>query len=141
MGTDNKGNDTGVLNAIKMGIEETLGIIGEIREGLLDCSRRLRVEQEGQVFTTLSEGIKNLSYLMDFIKELKNGLDHLMLKGCNLPEGSLSCWDRSLEIFKEMHSAFERKDWITVSDIIEYELYPLLIEGEKGLSKLKDGIF
>jgi len=130
--------DAELLSAMRKGITEALGIIGEIGDGLLGCSDLLRVEQTDKVFIDLSEWIKNLGCLMDFIKELKRGVGYL--KGVGTSTEPLLCWDRSFNVFEEMLSAFENKDWITLADLIQYELHPLLVEGEKGLSELKDTI-
>ena len=73
----------------------------------------------------------NLSDLMDFVRELRNGLEQ-----SEISSESLSSWNKSVDIFKEMLSAFEGKDWITLADLIEYELNPLLLEGKNGLSEL-----
>ncbi len=136
MGIDDAKKEIELVNAMKKGICEAVGIVREVGKGLMGCAHLLRVEQTERVFTALSEGIKDLSHLIDFIKELKSGMEHL--KGSNVSMEPLLCWDRSLNVFEEMLSAFERKDWITLSDLIQYELHPLLIEGEKGLSDLKE---
>lgn len=132
--------DVELADSIKGNITNVIGIVKEIRDGLVNCASILRVEQSEKVFMDLSEGIKNLNHLVDFIKELKIGVEHLELKGYNVSSEPLLCWDKSLDIFNEMLSAFESKDWITLSDLIQYELQPLLTEGEKGLSDLEKRI-
>ncbi len=123
-----------LLDAMRKGAAETTGIVKEIRDELLDCSHLLRVEQTHKVFTALSEGIKNLGHLMDFIREMQTGIEQLKRFDISI-EPPLH-WDRSLNVFKEMLSAFENKDWITLSDLIQYELNPLLIKEEEWLGAL-----
>lgn len=124
-----------LLTAINEGIIGACEIIGQISGRLMDCANFLRMEQNEKVFNDISVLMDNLSDLMDFIRELKNGLEQFGIS----PE-SLSSWDKSVDIFKEMLPAFEGKDWITLADLIEYELNPLLLEGKNGLSELKEGL-
>jgi hypothetical protein len=125
-----------LLNAIRNGVTEANTVIEDIGNGLVECARLLRVEQSERSSAALSEGVKNLNHLVDFIKELKRGIGHL--KGFNVPPDIFSCWDKSVGLFNEMFSAIEGKDWITLADLIEYELHPLLAEGKKGLSELHE---
>lgn len=126
--------DAELIEAMRNGIIESLEIIKAMGEDLANCSSLLRVEQSERVFTALSDGLENLGHLMDFVQEIKRGIDHL--KGRDISAEPLSCWDKSLGLFKEMLSAFENKDWITVADLIQYETCPLLEEGRKGLTEL-----
>ena len=129
---------TELVNAMKNGITDAIGITEQIGDKLLDCSHLFRVEHSEDVFNDLSEGINNLSDLVDFIRELKRSMG--TLKGHTSVEPFLSPWNRSLEVFQEMLSAFESKDWVTLSDIIQYELHPLLVEGGRGLSELSESL-
>ncbi|MBI4620069.1 MAG: hypothetical protein HY739_07900 [Desulfobacterales bacterium] len=131
-----EGKEIELVNAMKNGITEAIGITKEIGDRLLDCSCLLRVEHSEEVFNALLGGINNLSDLVDFIKELKRGME--TLKDYSQVEPFLSSWDGSLKIFEDMLPAFESKDWITLSDLIQYELHPFLVEGEKGLSELNE---
>ncbi|VAX27371.1 hypothetical protein MNBD_NITROSPIRAE02-23 [hydrothermal vent metagenome] len=136
MGNDDMKRDVDLVKAIQEGIKEADGIITEIGESLLDCVNLLRTEQSDRVFKALSEGIKNLNHLMDFIREVKKGVEHLRLKGYAISMEPFACWDNSLDIFREMLSAFETSDWVTLSDLVQYELPPLFEEGKKGLSEI-----
>jgi len=120
-----------LLTAIKDGIISTCESIGQISGRLMDCANSLRIEQTEKVFNDISVLMDNLSDLMDFVRELRNGLEQ-----SEISSESLSSWNKSVDIFKEMLSAFEGKDWITLADLIEYELNPLLLEGKNGLSEL-----
>lgn len=133
MAITNKEKREGLLTAIKDGVINTCEVIDQICSNLMDCANFLRVEPGEKVFNNLSGLMDNLSDLMEFIRELKGSLEKLEISW-----ETSSSWDRSLDIFKDMLSAFENKDWITLSDLIQYELVPLLNEGNKGLSELKD---
>jgi len=122
-----------LLTAIKDGIISTCESIGQISGRLMDCANSLRIEQTEKVFNDISVLMDNLSDLMDFVRELRNGLEQ-----SEISSESLSSWNKSVDIFKEMLSAFEGKDWITLADLIEYELNPLLLEGKNGLSELNE---
>jgi len=130
--------DVELVEALRKGISEADGIVTEIGDGLLDCVNLLRSEQSDEVFMALSEGIRNLDHLMGFVREVKRGIGHLRLRGYDISMDSFACWDDSLTIFRDMLSAFETRDWVTLSDLIQYELPPLLREGRKGLSEISE---
>ncbi len=69
---------------------------------------------------------------------MKKGVEHLRSKGYDISMEAFACWDNSLGIFREMLSAFETRDWVTLSDLIQYELPPLFEEGKKGLSEISE---
>jgi len=138
MEDDDMKRDAELVKAIQKGITEADEIVTEIGDKLLDCVNLLRTEQSDRVFKELSEGIKNLNHLMDFIREVKKGIEHLRLKGYDISMEPFACWDNSLDIFREMLSAFENRDWVTLSDLIQYELPPLFEEGKKGLSEITE---
>lgn len=122
-----------LLNAVKNSLKDAEEIVDEIGNRFMECARLLRIEQSEKVFNDLSIGMDNLRHLNDFIKELKNGLEHL-----GASTEPLAYWDRSIGMFKEMLSAFEKKDWINLADLIQYELDPILAEGRKGFAELKE---
>jgi len=138
MGNDDMKKDVELVKSIQKGITAADEIITEIGDRLLDCVNLLRTEQSDRVFMELSEGMKNLNHLMDFIREMKKGVEHLRLKEYDISMEPFACWDNSLGIFREMLSAFETRDWVTLSDLIQYELPPLFEEGKKGLSEIKE---
>ncbi|GMT48352.1 MAG: hypothetical protein IEMM0007_1918 [bacterium] len=138
MGNDDMKKDVELVKAVQKGITETDEIVTEIGDRLLDCVNLLRTDQSERVFMALSEEIKNLNQLMDFIREVRKGVEHLRLKGYDISMEPFACWDNSLDIFREMLSAFETKDWVTLSDLIQYELPPLFEEGKKGLFEIKE---
>ncbi|MBI4687004.1 MAG: hypothetical protein HY756_04375 [Nitrospirae bacterium] len=137
---DNKERSLQLIEALRNGISETGRLIIDIKGGLSECARLLRIEQNADILTLLAGRLSNLSHLNDFIGELRKGIEQLNLQGYNISGTDLSHWDKSIRLFKDMLSALEAKDWITLSDLIQYELDPFLIEGERGLSHLLEAL-
>lgn len=130
--------DKDIIDAMKKGVSETIGTIDEINKRLLDLSSRLRIEQGEGTFNALSQGIENIKALLEFINELINGSNYLNLRGGSISTEMFSKLEKTTGVFNEMLSAFEGKDWITVADIMEYEINPILLEIKKGLDTLND---
>ncbi len=133
---NNKDKQIALLEALKKGITEVGDLISIASEGLVQCATLLRVDQSEKVFSNLSEGLKSLNAIIDFIVQVEKGIDQLNTQGYNISKDSLACWGKSIPVFEEMLSAFESKDWVTVCDLIQYEIDPLLKEGEQGLKSL-----
>jgi len=127
-----------LVDAIYSGIITTQEMVAEIGDNLLECSNTLRIGQSEAVFTDLSTGFDDLASLIDFVTSLKRGLDELS-SGDGWKQ-KLLCWDKTLAVFEEMHASFEREDWITLADMIEYELLPLLQEGCLVFSEIQQGM-
>ena len=56
----------------------------------------------------------------------------------NLDGVHLASWDACAGTFKGVVDALERRDWILLSDLIEYELCPALDETEKEMVALRE---
>lgn len=125
-----------LLSRIREGVESALSVVGEIDGRLLDCSKRLRVDPSGEAFTALSTGLTNLGDLIDLVKEIGNGAAHLASRP--LPADAFASLEKSVSLFQGMQEALEGKDWITLADLIQYELSPLLGQGEKDLAAVRD---
>ncbi|MBN2653642.1 MAG: hypothetical protein JXR79_00805 [Nitrospirae bacterium] len=136
----NKINNEDLKKVLLKEINSAHEVLIQITDGFSECTNTLRVEQNENVFTLLSELIKNLNLFVDFIKELKTGVDHLNESGHNLPVEPLIHWDKSLELFKNMLESFEGSDWVTLCDLMQYELIPMLKEGEEKLVNLKSAL-
>ena len=127
---------TELLARIREGIDNAVSVIGEIDRRLLACSNRLRVDQSDDTFTALSLEISNLDALVALMQEIKNGVAHLASRA--VPTDAFSALEKSLSLFQQMQAAMEGKDWVTLADLIQYELSPLLADGKKDLSGLRD---
>ena len=126
--------------AIMKSLDDIPEIIDELDGSLGKTAAALRIGQDEEVFGRLSQGLDGLKYLVQYIGELTNGLKHLEGCGQEVPVDSISCWERSAGLFKEMLACFESEDWVSVSDMIEYEIRPLLKEGRQGLVAVRDGL-
>lgn len=124
-----------LLEAVTKGVSDVEGLIGQIAENILACANSLRVEQSKEVFDVLGGSLEDLGHLMEFVSELSSGLVKL-----NLSVAHLECWEKSRRIFEEMLAAFQRQDWVTFSDLIQYEFHPVLKEGQEGFRKLKEDL-
>jgi hypothetical protein len=125
-----------LLAKLLEGVDGALGTVEEIDKRLVACSKLLRVGNDAEVFTALSSGISNLGDLFDLVREIKNGVS--VLKSRSIPAEAFVSWEKSVDLFREMLAAFEGKDWITLADLIQYEISPLLAEGGKDLSRVRE---
>ncbi|MGZ8460806.1 MAG: hypothetical protein ACXWW2_10290 [Candidatus Deferrimicrobiaceae bacterium] len=125
-----------LLARIREGVDNALAVVGEIDRRLLACSNRLRVDPSDDTFTALSSEISNLDALVALVQEIKNGVAHLAAR--HIPADFFSSMEKSLPLFQQMQAAMVGKDWVTLADLIQYELSPLLADGEKDLSGIRD---
>ncbi|MBI5575347.1 MAG: hypothetical protein HY896_03170 [Deltaproteobacteria bacterium] len=125
-----------LLEKLVEGVDGALGTVGEIDKRLVACSKLLRVGDDADTFTALSSCISNLGDLFDLVREIRNGTS--VLKTRSVPADAFASWEKSVDLFREMLTAFEGKDWITLADLIQYEISPLLAEGEKDLTRVRE---
>jgi len=123
-----------LLTRIREGVESALQVVGEIDAGLLDSSKRLRVDPSNEAFSALSMGLTNLGDLIALVQEIRRGVAHLESR--SVPREVFSFLDKSTDLFREMQAAMERKDWVSLADLIQYELSPVLAEGKKEFSSV-----
>lgn len=121
---------------IREGIEAALSVVGEIDAGLLDCSKRLRLDPSSETLSALSLGIGNLGDLVDLVQEIRKGVDHLESRP--VPADAFASLEKSGDLFREMQAALERKDWVSLADLIQYEISPILGEGKKEFAAVLD---
>ena len=127
---------TELLAKIREGVDSALEVVGAIDRGLLECAKRLRVEPTDATFAALSAGISNLGDLVELVREIRNGAGRLASNP--VPAEAFASLEQSLPLFREMQGAMEGKDWITLADLIQYELSPRLGEGVKDLAVLRE---
>ena len=125
-----------LLSAIKSSITDARYTVKKLSEVFTENIRPLRLEESKAVFEDLSQNILDLQCLMEFLSELKTGLSYFDSFG--LSEDPISTHDAGFNLFMQMHGALESQDWILLSDLIEYELTPLLIKEDKWLGSLDD---
>jgi len=127
---------TELLATIREGVDNALAVVGEIDRRLLTCASRLRVDPSDDTFTALSSEISNLDALVALVQEIRNGVAHLA--SLPVPADAFAALEMSLPLFQQMQAAMEGKDWVTLADLIQYELSPLLADGERDLSGVRD---
>jgi hypothetical protein len=127
-----------LYNVIRDSIEDARYSAKKLAQVFSDTIQPLRLEESEGVFLDLMQNLQDLECFMDFIGELKVGLSYFNDFG--LTSDPISSENSGLSLFKEMHSAMESKDWIMLSDLIEYELSPLLVKEDEWLGVLSEKI-
>lgn len=125
--------ETALLDAVRNGLAEGAGVVAELKNSLKSCSDNLRIGQSAQALGELTQAIGNLALLSEFIGELERGLKGLRVTGDVFP-----AWNDAREAFQGMVSALENRDWVVLSDMIQYELCPMLEETQKCASDLAE---
>jgi len=131
-----KSDQPELLSAIKNSISDARQVVKELAEVLSERIQPLRLEESESVFNDLTQNIYDLQGLMEFISELKDGMNYY--EGFGLPSDPISSNNEGLSLFNEMLTSMESKDWIMLADLIEYELSPMLIKEEEWLGKLDE---
>jgi len=128
-----EGNSSAILAAIRAGLAESPETVNLIAASLRSCAGGLRLGQSGRALETLGQAVGNLTLLAELVSGLRSGLARL-----NLDSAPLASWDSCAEIFKGVVDALERRDWVLLSDLIEYELCPTLEETEREMTALRE---
>jgi len=108
---------------VRHALTEGAGTLEHLQEALRQCAESLRLGDPGGTATDLREVIGHLVILSEFIDQVRKGLRALQVDGT-----PFEAWSRSVDVFQQMVSAMESRDWVTLSDLIEYELHPRLDE-------------
>ncbi|MBI4683429.1 MAG: hypothetical protein HY757_10075 [Nitrospirae bacterium] len=127
-----------LFNAIKESVKDARYSAQKLSEVFTENIQPLRMEENERVFIDFIHNIKELECFLDFIKQLKEGMR--FFEGFGLPSDPIMSQDSGINLFNEMNSALESKDWIMLSDLIEYELSPLLMKEDEWLSALDEKI-
>lgn len=128
-----EGNGGGVLDAIRAGLAESPQIVNLIAASLRSCAGGLRLGQSGPALDTLGQAVGNLALLAELVTSLRNGLARL-----NLDSAPIASWHSCTETFRGVVEALERRDWVLLSDLIDYELCPMLEETQKEMAALRE---
>lgn len=125
-----------IFNAIRNSIPDARYSAKKLAEVFTENIQPLRMEESESVFVNLTQNIQDLDCFMGFITGLTDGMSYF--DGFGLPTDPISSHGAGLNLFKEMNSALESKDWIMLSDLIEYELSPLLLKEDEWLGSLNE---
>lgn len=123
-----------IFNAIRESLNDARMSVQKLAEMFTANIQQLRIEGSQEVLITLTQNIHELDGFLQYVAELKKGMSYFEEFG--LPDDPISLQDAGLTIFKEMNTALESKDWIMLSDLIEYELITLLHEEDEWLGAL-----
>ncbi len=124
-----------LLEAISAAVKEGQKHIKTLEKDLDECARLLRVEQSRGIFTKVSTNIENMKALMEFGDELRNSLARLHRP--DISGDDILSQKEFLNVFQAMVSAFEARDWVTLADLIQYELHPMITRGTEDLALLE----
>jgi len=131
-----KSDQPELLAVIKNCIGDARQVVKELAQVFAERIQPLRLEESENVFNDLTQNIYDLQGLMEFISELKDGMHYY--KGFGLPSDPISSNHNGLNLFNEMLTSMESRDWIMLADLIEYELSPLLMKEDEWLGKLDE---
>jgi hypothetical protein len=121
-------------------LEDMPGIVEELDGELQRAARTLRMDCGTDTFAVLSAVLEGLKNLINYVEEVKYGVEHLAGRGLEVDDTSLDCWEEYEQVFEEMLASFEMQDWVGVADLIEYELHPLLEEGRERFIELREAL-
>jgi len=125
-----------LLATVLQGVDTAISVVDEIESGLLDCSKQLRIDPSNEAFTVLSIGINNLGDMVALMQEIYKGCLHL--KNNPVPTKSNAAFEKSVDLFREVQASMERQDWISLADLIQYEVSPILKESKQELIAVRD---
>ncbi len=127
-----------LIKTLKGGLEEVIDLLQPISDGLMNTMNTLRTEETEDVFRNLSNWLKALDSVYRFAFEMKRGLEQLSSMGIKVETNRLDFLLESKNILEDMLGAFEANDWVTVCDLIEYEIVPMLSKSKDALESIKD---
>jgi len=127
-----------LLTTVLQGVDTAISVIDDIENGLLDCSKQLRIDPSFETLTTLSIGISNLGDMVALMQEVQKGCVHL--QGNPVPAESFTAFAKSIDLFREAQASMERQDWISLADLIQYEISPILKEAKQEFIVVRDGL-
>jgi len=125
-----------LMKVIKDSLEDARDTAQKLAQVFKDNVLQLRLEQTESVLNQLTRSIEDLQNVMDFTEKLREAMQ--FFNGFGLPVDPITNQGAGINLFKEMNTAIETKDWIMLSDLIEYELAPLLIKEDEWFGSLEE---
>jgi hypothetical protein len=125
-----------LLKVIKDSIADARDTIQKLAQAFKDNVLHLRLEQTESVLNQLTLSIEDLQNVMEFMEKLREGMQ--FFKDFGLPADPITHQGAGINLFKEINTAIETRDWIMLSDLIEYELAPLLIREDDWMGSLEE---
>ncbi len=124
-----------IRSAVMASISDARDAVVNLAKSFGEHVSGLRVNESEEVFEGLAQNFKDLQYFIYFMEEIRTAL--AAMKGLEIEHDPISDRNAGEDIFKEMVSAMEQKDWILLSDLVEYELMPLMQMEDKWLGVLR----
>jgi len=128
--------NSALLKVINDSLADARDTVQKLAQLFNDNVRQLRLEESENALNQLTQNIVDLQYVMEFIEKLREGMKFFKYFG--LPSDPITHQDTGMNLFKEINSAIEAKDWIMLSDLIEYELAPLLIKEDVWIGTIEE---
>ncbi len=128
--------NSALLKAIKDSLADARDTTQKLSRIFKDNVLQLRLEQTESVLNQLTQNIVDLQNVMEFVGKLREGMQ--FFKNFGLPVDPITNQGAGIGLFREINAAIELKDWIMLSDLIEYELAPLLIREDEWMSSLEE---
>lgn len=109
-------------------------------EGVGEVADQFRMgspEEANKILMQAIEGVKAFTELLSTVRLVtQSELSDLSLENKSLGERE----EKLLDVTKKMQSSQEEKDWVTVADLLEYELGPLMAEWKEMIPLLEDEV-
>lgn len=129
-----------LLSTLVSTLEDMPELIEELGDEMRAAAMSLRVDYSQETFSNLTAILEGLKNLINYVDEVKYGVDHLAERGLALDATDLDCWEEHEDLFQELLNYFEVQDWVGVADLMEYELIPLLEKGKEAFVLLRESI-
>ncbi len=127
-----------LINAIKNGLREVITLLDDLSSSLSSVATNLRFQQDKETLNSFANSLKDLESIYKFAEEVQNGLSQLNSMGYTVGTHYLDVWAKSEEHLRNMLNSFESEDWVTVCDLIEYEIIPIISRGKTSFQELFD---
>ncbi len=118
-------------------LREVANYMDNLSTGLRDVADVLRMGEIEKANSLLLQGIDGISSFMDLVGAIKT-LAKSDLSDLILEDGSLG--DLEGQLFKtlnDLKEGQESKDWVTVADLLEYELSPIMERWRAAIPELQ----
>ncbi len=104
-------------------LQEGARTLQQIEEVLCQCTSGLRAGGPSEIAPRIKEVIGNLLVLSEFIEQMRKALWAL-----HYEEAAFGRWCSSLDLFEQLVTSLENRDWVAFSDLVDYELLQRLRE-------------
>lgn len=125
-----------LLKVIKDCIADGRDTLQKLARTFKENVLQLRLEQTESMLNQLTLSIEDLQNVMEFIEKLREGMQ--FFKDFGLPVDPITHQGKGIDLFKEINTSIETRDWIMLSDLIEYELAPLLMQEDEWFGSLEE---